>query len=65
MKWFICYAVCPALTCLILWLRQGRFVAWDVQVFGAVLFGPLGPLIVLLVPRSMLTSREEQEGPRK
>lgn len=65
MKWVIAYIVCPALTCLILWLRQGRFLAWDVQVPGAILLGPIGPFIVLLVPRSVLTSRAEQEGVRR
>lgn len=61
MKWIICYGACPALTLLILWVRQGRFLAWDVQPLGALLFGPLGPFFALLVPRSVLTSRKENE----
>jgi hypothetical protein len=62
MKWIIAYAVCPALTLVILWLKQGRFLAWDVQPFGVILLGPIGPLFALLVPRSMLTSKEKSEG---
>lgn len=65
MKWIIAYVVCPALACFILWLRQGRFLAADVQIPGAILFGPLSLLIALFVPRSVLTSRAEQEDKRE
>ena len=65
MKWIVAYVVCPALACFIIWLRQGRFLASDVQIPGAVLLGPLSLLLALFVPRSMLTSRAEQEGERE
>jgi hypothetical protein len=64
MKMLVAYIVCPALACFILWLRQGRFLAADVQIPGAILLGPISLLIALFVPRSMLTSREKSEGKR-
>lgn len=64
MTMLMAYVVCPALACFILWLRQGRFLAADVQIPGAILFGPISLLIALFVPRNMLTSREQSEGKR-
>jgi hypothetical protein len=61
MKWVIAYGLCPALACLILWFRQGKFIAYDVQITGAIMLGPLSPFIALFTPRSLLTSREEQQ----
>jgi hypothetical protein len=62
MKWLIAYGVCPALACGVLWLRQGRFLAPGIQIPGAIMLGPVSLLVVLLAPRSMLTSREGQGG---
>jgi hypothetical protein len=61
-KWVIAYVLCPAITCGILWIRQGRFLAYDPQIFGALVLGPLGPLIALFTPKSLLTSKKEFEG---
>jgi len=61
MRMFIAYAVCPALSCLILWLRQGRFLT-DSQIPACIIFGPISLLIAVFAPSDLLTSREKSEG---
>ena len=61
MKWIIAYGVCPPMALLILWLRQGRFLA-DVQIPSSFILGPLSLLVALFSPRDLLTSRAKQEG---
>lgn len=61
MKFAIAYVACPCLAIVILWLRQGRFIA-DVQIPAAVVFGPVSLLIAILAPRDMLTSKADSEG---
>lgn len=61
MKFLIWYGVCPVIGLFIIWLKQGRYLD-EIQIMPAFLFGPVLPIMALIIPSSMWTSREKREG---